>query len=118
MYRNNIPLMLNRFNNEAFLPWQKSFIVKAVQHKRDIIPVHFEGRNTNFFYNLAKLRKFLGIKANLEMVLLVDEMFKQRKKLIRLTFGKPIPYTMFDNTKLPADWALTVRNIAYSLKNK
>lgn len=98
------------------LPWQKSFIVKAIQHKRDIIPVYFEGRNTNFFYNLANLRKFLGLKANLEMVLLVDEMFKQRKKLMKLTFGKPLPYTMFDNSKSPKEWATTVRNIAYSLK--
>lgn len=98
------------------LTWQKSFIVKAIQNQRDVIPVYFEGRNTNFFYNLANLRKLVGIKANLEMLFLVDEMFKQRKKLMKLTFGKPLPYTMFDNSKSPSDWALMVRNTAYSLK--
>lgn len=98
------------------LTWHKSFIVKSIQHKRDIIPVYFEGRNTNFFYNLANFRKFLGIKANLEMVFLVGEMFKQQKKQIRLTFGKPLPYTMFDNSKSPSDWATYVRNVVYSMK--
>jgi putative hemolysin len=98
------------------LTWHKSFIVKSVQHKRDIIPVFVEGQNTNFFYNLANLRKLLGIKANLEMVFLVGEVFKQQKKLIRLTFGKPLPYTMFDNSKSPADWALYVRDLVYSMK--
>lgn len=99
------------------LPWHKSFIVKSVQFKRDIIPVYFEGRNTNFFYNLANLRKFLGIKANIEMMFLVGEMFKQQKKKIKLTFGKPLPYTVFDNSKSPGDWALQVRNIVYSMKS-
>jgi len=98
------------------LTWHKSFIVKAVQHKRDVIPVYVEGRNTSFFYNLANLRKFLGIKANIEMIFLVGEMFKQKKKLIRLTFGKPIPYSTFDSSKSPSDWALEVRNMAYSMK--
>lgn len=99
------------------LPWHKSFIVKSVQFKRDIIPVYFEGRNTNFFYNLANLRKFLGIKANIEMMFLVGEMFKQQKKKIKLTFGKPLPYTVFDNSKSPGDWALQMRNIVYSMKS-
>lgn len=98
------------------LTWHKSFIVKATQYKRDIIPVYVEGRNTSFFYNLANLRKFLGIKANIEMIFLVGEMFKQKKKLIRLTFGKPIPYSTFDSSKSPSDWALEVRNMVYSMK--
>ena len=99
------------------LTWHKSFIVKSVQFQRDIIPVYVEGRNTNFFYNLANLRKFLGIKANIEMVFLVREVFKQKKKLIKLTFGKPLPYTMFDHSKSPNDWVLHVRNIVYSMKS-
>ncbi|HEY4787877.1 MAG TPA: 1-acyl-sn-glycerol-3-phosphate acyltransferase [Bacteroidales bacterium] len=98
------------------LVWHKSFIVKSVQYQRDIIPVYFEGRNTNFFYNLANLRKFLHIKANIEMVFLVGEMFKQQKKLIKLTFGKPIPYTVFDNSRHPGDWAVFVRERVYSMK--
>jgi 1-acyl-sn-glycerol-3-phosphate acyltransferase len=98
------------------LPWHKNFIVKAVQHQRDIIPIYIEGRNTNFFYNLANLRKFLRIKANIEMFFLVGEMFKQRKKKIKLTFGPPIPYTTFDGSRTANDWALYVREIVYSKK--
>lgn len=97
------------------LPWHKNFIVKAVKYQRDVIPVYFEGRNSNFFYNLSNFRKALGIKANIEMFYLVDEMFKQNKKFIRLYFGKPIPYRTFDHSKTPAEWANYVRTEAYSL---
>jgi putative hemolysin len=98
------------------LPWHKSFIAKAIQYKRDIVPAYFEGRNTNFFYNLANLRKSLGIKANVEMFFLVDEMFKQRGKPIRLTFGKPIPYSLFDKSKTSTEWASYVRDITYGIR--
>jgi 1-acyl-sn-glycerol-3-phosphate acyltransferase len=100
------------------LHWHKSFIVKSVQSRRDIIPVYFEARNTNLFYNLANIRKFIGIKVNLEFILLVGEMFKQKKKEIKIMFGKPIHYTEFDNSKLPNEWALFVRNKVYSMKNE
>lgn len=96
--------------------WHKNFIVKSIQYQRDIIPVYFDGRNTNFFYNLANLRKFFGIKANLEFIFLVGEMFKQRGKPMKLTFGKPIPYTTFDNSKQPGEWAKYVRGITYAMK--
>jgi len=97
------------------LEWKKSFIVKAIQHKRDIVPVFFSGRNSNFFYNLAKLRTFLGIKANIEMLYLVNEMFKQKGKSITVIIGEPIPYTTFDSSKSPAEWAKWVKAIVYGL---
>ncbi len=97
------------------LEWKKSFIVKAIQHKRDIVPVFFSGRNSNFFYNLAKLRTFLGIKANIEMLYLVNEMFKQKGKSITVIIEEPIPYTTFDSSKSPAEWAKWVKAIVYGL---
>ncbi|MBC7124071.1 MAG: 1-acyl-sn-glycerol-3-phosphate acyltransferase [Bacteroidales bacterium] len=97
------------------LEWKKSFIVKAIQHKRDIVPVFFSGRNSNFFYNLAKLRTFLGIKANIEMLYLVNEMFKQKGKSITVIIGEPIPYTSFDSSKSPTEWAKWVKAIVYEL---
>ncbi len=97
------------------LEWKKTFIVKSVQAKRDVVPVHFEGRNSDFFYNLANLCKFLGIKANISMVYLVDEMFKNRHKTFTVTFGKPIPWETFDKSKSPAGWAEYVKRIVYSL---
>jgi putative hemolysin len=100
------------------LEWQRNFIAKAIEYKRDIIPFYFEARNTNFFYNLANIRKKLGIKANIEMVYLVDEMFKQRHKKIHVTFGKPIPYTILDSSKTKKEWADYVRKVAYGIKEK
>lgn len=100
------------------LEWKKNFIVKAKKHKRDVIPVHVSGRNTNFFYNLANLRKFLGIKSNIEMLYLVDETYKHRNKHIRVKFGEPIPYTTFDKSKTPSEWAYIVKQKAYTLNNE
>lgn len=96
--------------------WKKSFIQKAVEHKRDIVPVFFEGRNSYFFYRLANLRKALGIKMNYEMIYLPDEMFKSKHKTFRIHFGKPIPWQTFDNSRKPAEWAEWMKGIVYNLK--
>jgi 1-acyl-sn-glycerol-3-phosphate acyltransferase len=98
-------------------PWQKTFITKAIQHKRDIIPVYFDGRNSNFFYNLANFRTSIGLKANLEMFYLVDEMMKNTNKDLPIYFGKPITYTKFDNTYTRQEWADKVKAHVYSLKD-
>ena len=97
------------------LPWQKSFIVKAVQHQRDIVPCYFAGRNSSFFYNLANFRTFIGFKMNLEMLYLVDEMFRQNGKDIDVFFGEPIPWQTFDKSKKPQEWADMVREKTYNL---
>ncbi|MGA1976864.1 MAG: 1-acyl-sn-glycerol-3-phosphate acyltransferase [Bacteroidales bacterium] len=97
------------------LVWHKSFISKAIQYKRDIVPAFFEGRNSSFFYNLANIRTFLGIRANIEMLYLPDEMFRQKGKDITLIFGKTIPWQTLDNTKTPSEWAEWVMNKSYEL---
>ncbi|MFZ0282373.1 MAG: 1-acyl-sn-glycerol-3-phosphate acyltransferase [Bacteroidales bacterium] len=98
------------------LQWHKSFISKAVQHKRDVVPAFFSGRNSNFFYNLSNFRNLLGIKANIEMLYLVDELFKQRGKEINLVFGKTIPWQTFDNSRSQPEWAEWVRERSYELQ--
>ena len=95
--------------------WQKSIITKARQTKRDIIPIHVSGRCSNFFYNLANLRKFLGIKVNLEMFFLPNESYKHRNKHFVITFGKPIPYQTFDKRFTPIQWATRVKDYTYTL---
>ena len=75
------------------LEWKKAFIVKSVQHHRDVVPIHFDGRNSNFFYNLANVCKALGIKFNIAMLYLADEMLKNRHKTFTITIGKPIPWS-------------------------
>lgn len=97
------------------LEWKKSFITKARQYQRDIIPVYVEGNNSNFFYNLSRWRKRLGIKANIEMFYLMDEMYKQRGKKITIFFGKPIKYSTFDKSKSDEQWANEIKNIVYLL---
>jgi putative hemolysin len=97
------------------LEWKPSFVKKAVQYKRDIIPVHFSGQNTNFFYNLSKVRNFLGIKTNLEMFYLVDETYKHRNKKIKVTFGEPIPYSGLDPQVPANEWAQRIKEKVYSL---
>ncbi|MDR1584787.1 MAG: 1-acyl-sn-glycerol-3-phosphate acyltransferase [Prevotellaceae bacterium] len=96
--------------------WRKNFIGKSVQHKRDIVPLYFEGRNTNFFYNLAKLRKFLGIKLNIEMLYLADEFAKQRGKRHRIYIGEAIPWQTFDKSKSQAEWAQWVKEKVYAIR--
>ncbi len=97
------------------LEWKKTFVSKARQHKRDIIPVHISGKNSNFFYNLANIRSKLNIKANLEMLYLVDEMFKQKDKDLVITFGKPIPYTSLERSRSDKEWAKLIKKQVYQL---
>ena len=97
------------------LEWKKNFVTKAIEYKRDVVPIYFEGRNSSFFYNLANLRKFLGIKFNIEMMYLPDEMFKQKNKEFRIIIGKPIPWQIFDKSKSHAKWAEWVKDVVYKM---
>lgn len=97
------------------LEWKKTFLSKAKKYKRDIVPTHISGRNTNFFYNLSNIRKGIGIKANIEMLYLVDEFFKQKNQEIRITFGKPISWKIFDKRNTDAVWVEKLRLFVYYL---
>jgi putative hemolysin len=96
------------------LEWNKSFISQAVKHKIPVIPVFIEGKNSRFFYRFANFRKFLRIKANLEMMLLPDEMFKQKGKKIKIYFGKKIPPDTFDKRYTHKQWANALKEFVYS----
>ena len=100
------------------LEWKKSFIAKAKKHKRDIVPIHISGRNSNFFYNLANLRKFLGLKSNLEMLYLPNELFKQREKKFTIHIGKPVPHQTFDKSMSYDRWAEKMKKETYKLVNQ
>ncbi|PID95296.1 MAG: glycerol acyltransferase [Bacteroidetes bacterium] len=99
------------------LEWKKTFVSKAKRHKRDIVPVFISGKNSNFFYNLSNFRKFFKIKANIEMLYLIDEVYKQKNKDIVITFGKPIPYTELDKSKNDREWAKVIKEKVYELGN-
>lgn len=98
-------------------PWKKTFVKKAIEFERNVTPVYIEGMNSKRFYRFSKIRRFFGIKFDLEMILLPDEMFKYRNKTIKLTFGKPVPYSVFDKSKTHLEWAQSVRAHVYKLKD-
>lgn len=97
--------------------WKKSFVKQAQTYNRDIVPVYIDGGNSKGFYRLYKIRKFFGIKFDLEMILLPREMFKLQGKTIKMTFGKPIPAATLDKNKYKAqEWADKIRSHVYDLK--
>ena len=100
------------------LTWQKHFIQKSIEHHRDVVPVYISGQNSRFFYWLANFRKWIGIRINIEMFLLPDELFKNRGKTFIISFGEPIPWSRFDRTKQAGEWADMVKNEVYQLANK
>lgn len=109
-------LVSRRSNNQIEdSEWKKGFITRAIRHKRAVIPVYVDSRNSNFFYNLASLRKRIGIKANIEMFYLVNETYKQRGKTIGLIFGEPICHTKFTPEHTDHYWAQEIRKQVYKL---
>lgn len=99
------------------LEWKKSFITKAKKHNKTIIPVYIKETNSMKFYNLAFWRKKLGLKINIEMLFLADEMFKKNGSTITFTFGKPISPGIFHNKISDLEWAQKIKNHVYELEN-
>jgi len=97
------------------IPWRKAFIQKSVQTQRDIVPVHFIGQNSPRFYRVARWCQRLGLKVNLAMALLPDEMYRSCGNHYTVRFGQPIPYTTFDHSRTPNEWALWVEDLVYKL---
>lgn len=96
------------------LDWQKAFVTKALEYDREIVPVHFEALNRRRFYRLARLRKRLGIKVNLEQALLPSELVATRGKTFRITFGSPIPLATLKDAP-PKVKAAEIKEISYGL---
>lgn len=96
------------------IPWSKTFITKSVEFQRDVVPIHFSGQNSNFFYRLANFSdRFMPF--NLAMLFLVDEMYKNVGKTFEVKIGKPIPWQTFDKSRTPMEWAQFVQDKVYSL---
>ena len=98
------------------LEWKSTVVKKAIQHHRDLIPVHIEARNRRRFYTIANWRKRLGIKFNFEMALLPGEMFAQRGKTFTMTVGEPIPWQTLDDGTPASEWAQRLHDKIYTIK--
>lgn len=101
------------------LAWRKSFVQKAVESGRDIVPVRFEGHNRMRFYRLARWRKKLGIKVNLEQALLPAEFCATRGRKFRVVFGEPVSCASLSARREAgesfADIAASLRTLVYDI---
>lgn len=97
------------------VPWKKTFISKSIETQRDIVPIHFSGANSAFFYRLANACSFLGLKFNVAMLFLVNEMYKNVHKSFEIKIGKPISWQVFDKSRSDAQWAEYVEDVVYHL---
>ena len=98
--------------------WKISFLKKAYASQRQIVPVFVEGELSKFFYRVYRIRKALGIKFNIEMLWLPDEMFSQKGKHFRIVVGDPIPVADLQRYGSLHEQTEEVRKKAYFLKNK
>ena len=109
-------LCSRKINGEIHdLPWKKAFITKSVKTRRDVVPIHFEGRNSERFYRITNICKMLHLKVNIAMLYLVDEMFRNEGKTFKIKIGKPIAWQTFDRSKSPQEWAKYVEDLVYKL---
>jgi putative hemolysin len=97
------------------LPWKKTFITKSVENQRDVVPIHFGGRNSDFFYRLSNICDRYVKKVNIAMLFLVDEMYKNTGNTFHVKIGKPIPWQTFDKSRTPMEWAEFVKEQVYKL---
>ena len=98
------------------LKWQKAFVQKAIENDRDIVPVRFVALNRKRFYRLAKWRKKLGIKVNIEQATLPAELCAARGKRFRIVIGKPLSVSDLKSSgKSYVQLAADIRELVYIL---
>ena len=97
------------------LEWHKMVVTHALHSHRDVVPLYFDGRNSGFFYRLARWRKRLGLKFNYEMVYLPGEMFKCRGSNFKIYVGQPVPWQSLD-ARHPAQEARRLCSMTYGLR--
>ena len=100
------------------LEWKKTFVTKAIESRRDIVPMFFSGENSRRFYRLANLRKRLGVKFNIETFLLPDEMFRKKGTSFDLYIGEPVPYTSLIGEHSHKEWCDIIRKYSYATRNQ
>ena len=100
------------------LPWKSSFLKKAYASQRQIVPLFVEGRLSNFFYRMTALRKMLGVKFNIELLWLPDEMFSQKGRHFRIVAGEPIPMAELQEQGSLHEQTEYIRKKTYFLKNR
>jgi len=109
-------LVSRKTNGEIKDPeWHKSFVSKAIETKRYVVPTFITGVNTPKFYRISRIRKFFRIKMPVEVLCLPREMLNKKGSTIDLIFGEPIAYNYFDASKRHHEWAQHVRAMVYDM---
>ena len=72
------------------LEWQARFVKDARRYDRCVVPVFVGGALSRRFYNIYRFRRMLRIEANVELLLLVDELFAQRGARVSMVVGRPM----------------------------
>lgn len=98
------------------LAWRPSFVKNAIEYRRDVVPIFFPGKLSDFFYNFASIREKLGVRSNPELFFLVDEMFRQSGQFFNIVCGKPVSWEQMVSGGTPAKWALRIRQMTYDLE--
>lgn len=105
-------------NRVEDLEWKKTFVTYSRKYNRTIVPIYIDGRLSNFFYTLSNWRKRLGIRANIEMLYLSNELFKQRNKTMKFVVGEPISEELLHSGLNDRQLAQKVKQIVYDLKKE
>lgn len=98
------------------LPWHKTFVTKAIEHQRDILPIFCCGGNSKFFYRFARIREMLGIKLNIEMVQLPRELLRMRNSVMNLVCGKPVSWRTLHTGREAAQDVDRIRQMVYAME--
>lgn len=99
------------------LVWKKTFVTYAKKHGQTIVPIYIDGKLSNFFYRLSNFRKFIGIKANIEMLYLSNELFKQKNRKMKFVVGDPISHEELLEKSNDRKTAQEIKEIVYKLRN-
>lgn len=96
--------------------WKPRFVRDAVRYDRRIVPVYVDGTLSKRFYALYRCRRVIGLKTNIELLLLVDEMFRLGNSNLKIVIGQPV-----DASSLHGDASTKcryVREAVYALRQK
>ena len=98
--------------------WKTSFLKKAYASQRQIVPVFVEGRLSDFFYNVDRFRKALGIRFNIEMLWLPRRNVLPEGETLPHRGRRPDPRGRTATLRLPARTDGGSTQKTYFLENK
>ncbi len=99
------------------LEWKKTFVTLGRKYDRKIVPIYIDGGLSNFFYRLSELRQKVGVKSNIEMLYLANEMYKQKNKTIRFSVRDCIDLKTFHPEKTDKEVTDEIRHTLYAIPN-